>query len=123
MAKEFLLVPKRKYDSMVKSMTEMEKDGDFKDSPHQERGKDASQIQANKDDDNKDGHEDGRDRSEPNPKPLEIESNCMSQPKPLPRLYVKRPLSKMDFYRGVTLTPKSKRKKTNKNTMWINYTI
>ncbi|MCG8049060.1 MAG: hypothetical protein N0E48_26235 [Candidatus Thiodiazotropha endolucinida] len=143
MAKEYLLVPKRKYESMVKSITEMEKardnkdlphqdagedvsqiqsvQRDFKDSPHQEGGKDASQSQSVNINHLKDTREDGRAGSEI--KPIEIKSDNLNQPKPLPRLYVKRPLSKMDFYQGDKLKPKRKLKRTNEKTMWINYTI
>lgn len=120
MAKEFVLIPKRKYESMLRSMTEMEKARYLKDSQHQVGGQDVSQIQPVNSSDISESHEDKQDESQSKTKTIENKTESL---KPLPRLYVKRPLSKMDFYQADTLKPKRKRKMTNEKTMWINYKI
>lgn len=100
MAKEFVLVPKLKYESMVKASEQPIEPEPQK--PHetiQEGGQSTD--------------------SHPN-----VESReTLEVPRSPPKLYVKRPLTEMDFYKDVNHRQKRSRNSNTPKVKWINYNI
>ena len=108
MSREFVLVPKLKYESMMKSV-------DSKTEQHsQSHQKGEGKVEN---DSNVSNDQDIKDKKS--------ETNFFDQgipPKTPTKLYVKRPLSEMDFFLK-SEKPREKRRKITKKVKWVNYTI
>lgn len=108
MSREFVLVPKLKYESMMKSVDS--KTEKLSQSHQKGEGKVETDSNVSNDQDIKD---------------KKTETNFFDQgipPKTPTKLYVKRPLSEMDFFLK-SEKPREKRRKITKKVKWVNYTI
>lgn len=114
MAREFLLVPKQKYESMIQSLEEKKTEPRKQPEPNQDGGQNAELAKNS-------------DSLEVNDKKGEILESTVV-PKTPATLYVKRPLAEMDFMvereKPPKKRPKTTKQKTEKQKMkWINYTV
>ena len=111
MSREFVLVPKLKYENMMKSLEEKDSEKKLKDDSkvEQKGGKiHDSQLKPLLNINNEDAGE-------------QSQSQNSNPPKQSPsKLYVKRSLSDM---KSVFHQPVKKRKNTIKKAKWVNYTI